>query len=228
MLQTTIPSYLYLEYRDDETLQSFVDAFNVQAQNYVDGFNALNLPIYNLQTNLMLDWVGNNIYGIPRPVFPFGRAEIRDAINTWAFNEIAFNERRIINPTYYAPTTDDVYRRVITWSHYRGDGYFFNIKWLKRRVMRFLTDAFIEQTYQVSVTFGVGDQVNITIYNNSRHIIKPSAIINMFAFNEVAFNELNTVYEPLTKYELAETVQKAIDAGVLPLPFQFTYVINVI
>jgi len=50
----------------------------------------------------------------------------------------------------------------------------------------------------------------------------------MFAFNEVAFNELNTVYEPLTKYELAETVQKAIEAGVLPLPFQFTYVINVI
>ncbi|MEN9755827.1 MAG: hypothetical protein RL755_14 [Pseudomonadota bacterium] len=228
MLKTTIPAYLYLQYRDDEALQSFVDSFNLLAQNYVDGFNALNLPIYNLQTNLMLDWVGNNLYSIPRPVFPFGHSDIRDAINTWAFNEIAFNERKIINPTYYAPTNDDVYRRVITWSHYRGDGYHFNIKWLKRRIMRFLTNTDVTQTYQISVTFGVGNQVNITIYNNNRHIIKPSAIINMFAFNEVAFNQLNTVYESLTKYELAETVKKAIEAGVLPLPFQFTYVINVI
>src|SRR5215472_3249732 len=58
-LTTVIPSYLYQEYSDDEDLQGFVEAQNEMQQNYVDTFNALNLPIYTSYpvSGALLDWV---------------------------------------------------------------------------------------------------------------------------------------------------------------------------
>src|SRR5215475_9895968 len=69
-LTTVIPSYLYQEYTDDDDLQGWVEAQNIMQQDYVDTFNALNLPIYTgpIVAGALLDWVGRGVYGMARPV----------------------------------------------------------------------------------------------------------------------------------------------------------------
>src|SRR5579859_3473841 len=96
-LQEVIPSYLYVEYNDDEDLQAFVTAFNAIAQQYVDFFNQINLPIYTSSSisGALLDWVAQGIYGMTRPSLPgAGSTLIYGPFNTYAFNKLAFNQRK--------------------------------------------------------------------------------------------------------------------------------------
>ena len=65
-----------------------------------------------------------------------------------------------------AGTMDDVLKRSLTWHFYKGDGRYFDVRWLKRRVMRFLegvdgTDQGTASTYDVSVVFAAGYSVTI-------------------------------------------------------------------
>lgn len=197
MLTQIIPSVLYLQYRDDKYLQSFVDSYNSYSQEYVDTFVDLNFPIYNTKTELLLDWVGANIYGIFRPVLSEGTAYTKGAINTWAFDSIAFNGRKRRSNSTYTPTTDDVYKRVITWHHWRGDGEYFNMAWLKRRIMRFLTNADVSQTYDISVTFSGTNDVDISI---------PAASFET---------------------DIATIFKTALESGVLATPFQYQFNVTV-
>lgn len=53
-------------------------------------------------------------------------------------------------------TSDDTYRRIITWAFYKGDGKVFTPTWLKRRINRFLngangTDVVNDTQYNISV-----------------------------------------------------------------------------
>ena len=94
---------------------------------------------------------------------------------------------------------DDIYQRTITWNFYKGDGYQFNIRWLKNRVYRFLTQANgiaapIPNTYKVGVTFSTGNIVTITIGSS----------INAYA----------------------SILQALINAGALELPFQYTFTVS--
>ena len=230
MLTQVIPSYLYTQYNDDDSLQAFVSAFNGEAQEYVDWLNSVGLPVYTgapIQ-GALLDWVGTGLYGLPRPVLPSGTNQSVGTLNTWALNTVALNTLERIGPTSYYATNDDVYKRILTWFFYKGDGQAFTIKWLKRRIMRFLlgvngTDPGINQTYQVSVTFGSGNQVNITILNGMRRVTG-GAILNAFTLKTVALNTIQSTFTaanaPLV---MAPVLQAAINAGAVQLPFQFTY-----
>ncbi len=138
-LQTTIPSYLYKEYDDDPDLQAFVFAYNQISQTYLDWFNTINLPIYTGLTGLLLDWVAQGLYGIMRPILfsynyvatgTFGRIQF----GTYTYGNFEINE----NITNLALTNDDVFKRVITWHFYKGDGKNVSVPWLKKRVARFL------------------------------------------------------------------------------------------
>ncbi len=51
----TIPSFLYQQYADDENLQAFVASYNEMAQEYVDWYNQISLPVYTLQSGGLLD-----------------------------------------------------------------------------------------------------------------------------------------------------------------------------
>ena len=98
MLTKTIPSYLYKEYDDDEALQAFVDAFNASAQDYVDWFNTIELPVYTSPTSSgdLLDWVAEGLYGIPRPsLFSSGGAQGIGPLDTGALNELILNDYEI-------------------------------------------------------------------------------------------------------------------------------------
>ena len=96
--------------------------------------------------------------------------------------------------------SDDIYKRVLTWRLYKGDGRQFTVTWLKRRVARFVfgvdgSDPPIHETYGVGVAFVGGNVVNITL-------------------------------PPGTDILLAETLAYLVKTGTLELPFQ--YIFNVL
>lgn len=158
-VQNTIPAYLYLQYQGDDAVQAFFTAYNQYAQAYVNYFNALNLPIYTQApvSGSLLDWVAQSIYGMSRPALPSGvGSETIGPVNTYTPNSIALNTVIPGNPATYNSTSDDTFRRILTWAFYKGDGKVFNPRWLKRRINRFLngingTDVVNDTQYAVSV-----------------------------------------------------------------------------
>jgi len=228
-----IAAYLYKEYDDDEDLQALVDSYNEIAQQYLDWFNNINLPIYTGPnvSDLLLDWVGTNLYGTARPVLPSGQNQNIGLINTYMLNELEPNQTVVIGPQNYYSTTDDVYRRVITWAFFKGDGKYFTLQWLKRRVMRFLfgengINFNVDQTYQVSVSFGLDRQVNIRILAGIRTIVG-GAFPNACMMNDVMPNQVISTFQDLPAVPLAPIFQAAVEAGVLELPFQYDWVVTV-
>lgn len=209
MQSAVIPAYVYREYADDQDVQAFFANYNTAAQQFLTWFATIGLPIYTGlstqgQTGLitpLLDWVGVGLYGIPRPTL--GNSLV----------------------------SDDVYQRCMTWALYKGDGTLFNIRWLKRRIMRFLegtngTDPGINQTYQISVRFGPPNIVYINILGGIAEIIGGS-LYDDFGFNTKAYNELDLNIQHYVDTTLAPILKEAIDARVVELPFQYTYVVSV-
>jgi hypothetical protein len=217
-----IPPYPYLPYVFDDKINAIFQGLTSYAQDYIDSFNALNLPIYNSKIGAFLDYVGVNLYGISRPILPIGNITTIGEINNAALNELELNKLITKYPEQFYIATDDVYKRVITWHHYKDDGDLFTIRHLKRRIMQFLSNGHIDQTYQISVSFGQNNQCNVVIYNNGRINLRPSAIINDGELNNYAFNELRTQQIPFVKFDLAEIFKKCIDTGVLEMPWQYT------
>ena len=139
-LQQVIPSYLYKEYSDDDDLQAFVDSQNALAQGYLDWFNQTPLGLYtapNINGGL-LDWVGQGVYGISRPVLSSVTSQTIAGLNSAAYDTVELDGFRYTSSGTASPASDDIYKRVLTWNLYRGDGQFFTIGWLKNRVNRFL------------------------------------------------------------------------------------------
>lgn len=231
----TIPSYLYTEYADDDDLQAFVASYNALAQQYLDWLNTVNLPVYTGApiSGSLLDWVAQGLYGITRPALASGSNSDLGPYNTAMLNELPYNGLDIITPAPVA-TSDDIFKRIITWNYYRGDGRVFTVPWLKRRIMRFLegTDGSapsIDNTWQISVSFGIPPQINIRLLTQQR-IVTQAALYNEFMMNEGPFiyNYLNTEidfdYPPLPN---AAIFAEALQAGVLQLPFQYEFTVSV-
>lgn len=202
-IQNIIPAYLYQQYADDDEVYAFFAAYNIYAQAYLDYLNNLNLPVYTggVISGPLLDWVGTYLYGLRRPTLEQGVATpAQGPMNTYNMNRITVNGYRPgLQPTYFN-TTDDIYKRIITWLFYKGDGKTFTIQWLKRRINRFLTglngvDVPNDQTYNISVVPTAFKKYTITL---------PSA------------NPMSNI------------LQAAIQVGVCELPFQITWTVNVV
>lgn len=222
-----IPSYLYKQYDDDEDLQAFVDWFNGEAQEYVGWFAEVDLALWTGLSGSLLDWVGAGLYGYPRPVLPAGGNTWLGPLNTYAPNVLAPNQLRRIGASEVYLTTDDVYKRCLTWQLWKGDGKTFTVKWLKRRIVRFLTGADggpgeIDDTSFVSVAFSGDNQVAIRIGAGVRRVVG-GAVPNLAVPNGAAPNVPETTFEPGPYLPFAPILKAAIDAGVLDLPFQYTY-----
>lgn len=224
-------SYLYQQYTDDDSLQAFIAAYNTIAQQYIDTFNQLNLPVYTGLSGGLLDWVAQGLYGMSRPSLSSGLNRDIGPFGTWVIGKIPFGSRVRVGSQNVVVTTDDIFQRCITWNFYKGDGKVFNIRWLKRRIMRFLegtngTAPNIDQTYVVSVTFGVGNQVNVAIGSGQRRIVG-GAIFGRFVIGTTPFSILKTRFTPGPAVAYATQLQEAINAGVLELPFQYNVTVVV-
>ena len=182
-LQKVIAAYPYIQFADDDDIRSFFDAYNTYAQSYLDTFNTLNLPIYTQLSGTLLDWVAAGVYGILRPGLPIGGTGAigpYNSGNAYASGR-AYNQYiPAVAPTYIA-TTDDIFKRVITWTFMKGDGKVFNMRWLKRRVYQFLNGVngiplAIDQTYGVSVAFTGPYAATITLATTATSSIFKTAV----------------------------------------------------
>lgn len=201
--QFIIPAYPYQQYEDDPNIDAFFAAYNIIAQSYLNWANKVQLGDYTgpFIVGPLLDWIAEGLYGIRRPALPYGVVQSIGPLNTWAPNTIALNTGITNGATSVFVTTDDVFKRIITWHFFKGDGQQFSIEWLKRRVMRFLigvngVSPNIDETYQISVTFGVDAQVTITI------TLIPTGLIAL---------------------NITQIFQAAVASASVALPFQFVF-----
>lgn len=200
-LGKVIPSYSFSQYADDEDIQAFITAYNQNAQQYIDWFAQISLPIYTgpMIVGNLLDWVGVGLYGVPRPTLAAGITKTIGPYNTYAYNTLGFNMSKVkSNVTVYI-ASDDIYKRVITWQHYKGDGFQFTITWLKRRIKRFI------------------DGLNGTDPVSTNDLTDISVTVSGTAF---AITIANSVL-----YSGAQAFAACISSQVLNLPFQFTFTV---
>ena len=102
-------------------------------------------------------------------------------------------------PDTYTSTSDDTFRRIITWAFYKGDGKTVSPHWLKLRIKRFLKgingkDVISPTTYQISVAPTGFKAWTITLQNTTE----------------------------------SQIFKIAVEAGVLELPFQITWTVTLI
>lgn len=143
-LQQCVPSYLYWQFSDDQDLQAFVASFNSLSQGYLDWFNQTPLGLYTSPniTGPLLDWIANGVYGIPRPVLSNQTNLVTAGYNSAPYNTpIPYDGSSFSSSGTASIASDDIYKRVMTWCLYRGDGQVFTMGWLKNRVNRFLNGA---------------------------------------------------------------------------------------
>lgn len=236
-----VDSYLYQQYTDDDDLQAFVAAFNQMLGWYVDWFATFNPADYTQPhiQGAVLDWVAAGLYGMLRPSLSLGHYRTIGPLNTWALNTWVLNALRIIAPTDFHYTTDDIFKRILTWHIYKDDGDVFTIRWLKRRIERFLTGVdgtggeteavppwlAPPKTYDISVTMA-GQEVNINFTRVRRRFIG-GALLNTFALNTTYLNEFDSTSVTFPISPLAPIFKAAVDSGVLELPFQFNFTVNI-
>lgn len=194
-LKDILPSYLYAQYSDDADLQAFVASFNSIAQGYLDWFNATPLSVYTSTAIAgdLLDWIGQGIYGITRPVYVESSLITYGQIGSFPNNSLEINGFVSIQGGTSYTLSDDYYKRLMTWILYRGDGFQASVPWLKRRVARFLNgengvDVPVDDMQAVSVAASSG---TITI--------------------STATTAVSQIFKNL------------IDSNSLPLPFQKTF-----
>lgn len=170
--ETIIPSYPYVQFADDVNISAWFTAYNTYAQQYLDWFNDTPLAIYTNDTisGPLLDWVANGVYGIYRVPIATNKTKTIGAVNTYTPNELPFNQGKAISSGTVTTMTDDIFKRLITWDFYKGDGMQFTIPWIKRRVARFVygIDGF-SNTNNISVTFAAARTVQIVIRVDADH-----------------------------------------------------------
>lgn len=236
MASATINQYLYQQYADDQDLQAFVSSENAATQAYITWFNQVILPVYqNLSsgppdangnaTPGLLDWVAEGVYGLTRTAieaekfFGFGplNTVTLDAITDTGAGAVLGYPLNVLNQPseVFFAITDDVFKRVMTWNLYKGDGKRFCVRWLKRRVMRFLigingwdSTLWYPQNYQ-----GVGcdntTAISVQIANNTCFV----------AINDALMGQLCPTLTPGILVLFQAIFQSP---GLLDLPADFT------
>lgn len=224
MLEEIIKSYLYTQYNDDDDIQAFVSAYNAMAQNIYSWMVNANLPIFvgGYNAGDQLKWIARGVYGVKPPVLVSGKQTIYGPYNAMMFNQLPFNGRRGVDQSEQVVVSDDLFKRIMTWNFYKGDGFHFTIPWLKRRIMRFLTgadgvDVINDQRWSVSVLFS-GAGASISIVKGYRKLTD-SSLYNSFTFNSRVLNQKTSVLIKSTNYEYASLFKQAFDSGLLHMPF---------
>jgi hypothetical protein len=222
-LAEVIQAYVYGEFADDPDIQAFFAAVNTEGQGYLNWFLQTPLSVYTLPAinGPLLDWIGQGIYGISRPVISSLISRSYGAYNTLPYNTRAYGTRREVNSGNAQEASDDIYKRTLTWYTYLGDGRQMSIMWLRRRVARFLfgangSDIPVDYLSQVSI---------------SRNSAGFSGAVNTAPYNTQAYNTRQTrktlaarsITIGVPPSPIAQTFQALLNEGYLALPFQVKF-----
>lgn len=224
-----IPQYLYVEYSDDDDLQAMFATWNAMAQGYISWFNATPLALYTGPNMVgpLLDWCAEGIFGISRPIISTLKTLFQGGLNALPINSVAVNGNVLTQTGSAVIASDDIYKRVLTWWLYRGDGPQMTTQWIKRRVARFLagingSDVTYPTASNPSVVWSIADTVIV-------------GAVNTMAANTMAMNASGVVGSrtgaqtatiTVPSSSIAMTMQTLIADGVLGLPFQYQFVVS--
>lgn len=92
-------------------------------------------------TGPLLDWTATGIYGIARPVLSSLKTQYLGGLGAFSLGTVALGGDQYLQSGTATVASDDIYKRVLTWWLYRGDGKLFSSTWLRRRVARFIYGA---------------------------------------------------------------------------------------
>ena len=232
-LQSPPLSYLYAQYSDDENLQAFVGAFNSLAQGYLDWFNQTPLSVYT-NTNIsgpLLDWIATGVYGISRPVISTASSTEYGEWNTAPWNTLPWNGFVIDISGQNQIASDDIYKRLMTWILYRGDGVQMTMQWLRRRVARFIygvngTDIDVGMLQNVSISATGGTTSNIIAGTNS-------AATNSMATNsataKTGSSAPSSIYNiTIPNLPTSQSFSVLFKAGLIPFPLQMQFEVTIV
>lgn len=170
MLSTVFKSYTYTQYSDDVNISAFFGAYNKLAQEIYGWLLTADLPIFigGYNSSDQLYWIAHGIYGQTPPSMVSNKSLSFGPYNTIKYNQLAYNKRKKISENSQIVASDDVFKRIMTWNFYKGDGMGFSVTWLKRRVRRFLegslgSDIVNDQQFGVSVTFDGAGGISIKL-----------------------------------------------------------------
>jgi len=221
----SLPSYPFVQYNSDPNINAFFGAYNQLSQQNLDAINAVQLPIFLNQNGDLLDWCAAGIYGIFRQPLSSGTERPVGPYNTYEMNVQRLEQYKLVENAKTFNPTDIIFQRIVQWNTFKGDGYQFTIRWLKRRVERFLSgQIFPDQTYQISIQFPSQYVCNIVLSAAVRTVID-SADYNVPNYNQLgaAFNYVKTESSNPTPMAYAADLQAAVQSGILLLPFQYTF-----
>lgn len=227
-LQEVIYSYPYQQYADDASITAFFDSYNSLAQGYLDWFNQTPLSVYTASSiaGPLLDWIGEGLYGIVRPVISSLTTKSTGSYNTVPYDSLSYNRRRQLQSGTAQVATDDIYKRVLTWHAYLGDGRQMSIMWLRRRVARFIfgvngTDIPADDFQKISITrppASFAGAYSTPPYNTQAYNVRRSGR------NAAA----RAIQIGVPSGQVSQIFQALVNEGYLALPFQvkFTVVIS--
>lgn len=218
MLKTTIPAYPFREYADDDVIRSFFDMFNVASQQYLDWFNTVRLPYYPGLSGALLQWVGAGLYGVPYyNALQSSSTPAVGPLNTAELNSIPLDFYSFPTETFFQ-VTDDVYKRIITWNFYKGDGTRFCPRWLKRRVMRFIvgTDGIDPQPWNDGFIVGCENTTAISVQFSGTTCTITISQLALSAMLQLSPNIL-TIFK-----------SAFLAPGVLEKPIEWDYVVDIV
>lgn len=180
-LSDVIKSYLYAEYSDDDDLQAFIASQNEIAQGYLDWTNQTPLGVYTSSSigGILLDWIGQGIYDIQRPVLATSSSQVIAGYAENFYANEPYTGMQYSSSGTAINASDDLYKRLLTWKLYRGDGKVFSLGWLKNRITRFI--------------YGVNG-VDVDVLDNPPSVIASGGNFHVTAPTSDAFSALHLLY----------------------------------
>jgi hypothetical protein len=223
---SNLGSYLYQQYSDDDDLQAFVSAQNDAQQTFLDWFNSISLPDYTGLSGDLLAWVAEGLYGQTKTQLASPTTPAVGMLNTEILNTEVLNFYSPSTQTFYN-ITDDVFQRILTWNFYKGDGKRFSIRWLKRRIIRFLVGAngIDPQPYRVSSD---GTRSSNPAFTIGAETLQSVGVVIAGGTVTVSVDQSLLSLQTDLAPNILQLFKLAFEGGQLDLPIQFGYVVNII
>jgi len=223
---SNLASYLYQQYSDDENLQGFVSAYNEAAQENLDWFNTIYLPDYSGLSGDLLNWVSEGLYGLKRTQLASPLTPASGMLNTEILNTAVLNAFVPSTQTFYN-ITDDVLKRILTWHRFKADGFRFNTRWLKRRILRFIvgTDGLDPQPMITNPDGSISLDSSFTIGSESTTaigVVIANGVVNVTI--DQSLISLQTQLAP----NILQLFKLAFEGGSLDLPIEYSYAVSIV